>query len=147
MNNIVELNNDLEDDSISVFTDEDQDTLDFTQNMRKNLVINMTKEKLPKDIGSVRVLNELLGSMDSQVTDKTKIKLNANKNADDSKHKEAMLSALTNIDRETGKARTGSLELEDEFIPIDLVPGETSTNKIELDYEEIMDALVIDDED
>jgi len=121
---------------------EDENSVIFeTREIRRKMINQYIEENgIPTKAKDMRVLNEILNSLDNQVLGLVdrRLKNDENKNEKD----------LTNVIREIflradhELKQTSNLnkprELEDTYIPTDIVPGETKIEYEEIELEEII---------
>lgn len=118
-----------------VFTAKEEELLELTLDTRIAIIKGMCKDGVPLDGKSVRVLNEVMNGADSSVnqTASTRLKKDEIKNNDSIK--ETALQVLLNISR-SKKQNTPierNLDKASDYIPDDIVAGETTDGYEELD--------------
>jgi len=125
----------MENNSNTLFDKEEETLLKKTRDIRFKLIDDMTEDQLPTRSGDIRVLNETLDAADRQLIDLAKLKAKQQETEGNNKTI-AMVSELL------GRVATGAsmqqisnhaIDLPDDFIPIDIVPGEVETSPEELE--------------
>ena len=106
-------------DNNSIYTQEEQDLLKLSQTTRKKIIEDMTKNGIPS-YKEVEVLNQVLASLDKSVNDAATIR---------QKHQDSNARA-ENLD---------DVELDIEFIPVDIVPGEQDMDQRQFTLDEMME--------
>jgi len=109
----------------TIYTEEELALLDKTKKIRLDVADNMIKNGVPNNVGEIRVLNEVLTTLDKSVNETVANRLKHNEN----ENKEALLDtvalALSNIQQSKVAATDRDIDAPDEVIPTDIVPGET----------------------
>ena len=122
----------------SIFTDEEQEILKMTKDIRVNAVKHITKSGIPDKVGEQRILNELLNSLDDMVQKSAANRLKHEEN----NNKEAMLdsvaAALMSISAKKLPAVDRVIEGGDEIIPEDIVEGEIDVNPTPLNPDDFI---------
>lgn len=109
-----------------LFGVEENEILSKTRKIRVDLIDDMTSAGMPQRAGDIRVLNETLDALDRQVLDVTKIK--AKQTEDDNGNKTVLMVTELLSRVQSGKPQVltnREIHLPDEYIPADIVPGET----------------------
>ncbi len=110
----------------NIFNKEETDLLAKTRKVRLEMIEDMTDDGMPHKSGDIRVLNETLDAMDRQVLDVVKIK--AKQKEDDGADRIAniVVQILNNVGSNGPQIISNrEIDLPDEYIPLDIVPGET----------------------
>ena len=128
----------------------EDETYILTQSVRRKMVMEMTRDHIPRDPEEAEVLLKVLDSMDKQALSLRKIKLEENVADNDAQVKELIASLLTHPDipslikdrNENNEAIEGDYEV---VIPADVaipefVDGQDSINPGQLDYQTLMDS-------
>lgn len=111
----------------NVYTEEELEIINKSKNIRLQIVDAMTKDRVPTDSREVRVINEVLTSLDKTVHDTANTRIKHQ----DSANKEAILDMVAETLKQTAKRRkeidpsTLVREVPTEYLEIDTVPGET----------------------
>jgi hypothetical protein len=126
-----------------IYTEEEQESLRFTQGKRLLIVNKLMENDVPTKVGEVRVINELLNSIDSATMEGAKTRIKA-KEATNGKAAVAMvtetLKALSRQRALLPKQHSSAIELQDEHVPDDIVYGELDIHPDRLLIEEFVDA-------
>lgn len=125
----------------NVYTQEEQDILNLTQNKRLSIVSEMTKE-IPTKVGEVRVVNELLNSIDSAVQEAAKTRIKAKEAQNNKATASIVASALIELGRKRSAlqpAIAANREINNDFIPVDVVDGELEIHPVQLSIEDFID--------
>ena len=118
-----------------VYNNEEENDLELTRTLRKSMLESIFRDGVPKDTRLYRVANEIMNSMDTSVHTKAGNRLKHQ----EVQNTEAILNTVTETLRnaqlvmlQNNKSRT--IELQDEYVPVDIVPGETdiTPEKLEL---------------
>ena len=109
----------------TIYTEEELALLEKTKKIRLDVADNMIKNGVPNNVGEIRVLNEVLTTLDKSVNETVANRLKHNEN----ENKEALLDtvalALSKIEKTKVVAIDRIIDAPDEYIPCDIVPGET----------------------
>jgi len=106
-----------------------------TNDLRLKLIDSMTEDDVPTRSGDIRVLNETLDAADRQVMELAKIKVKQQENEGNARTLNMVAEILGRVSA-SGDIKPISnkeIELPDDYIPVDIVPGETDTSPEELD--------------
>jgi len=119
----------------NVYTEEELEIINKSKNIRLQIVDAMTKDRVPTDSREVRVINEVLTSLDKTVHDTANTRIKHQ----DSANKEAILDMVAETLKQSAKRRkeidpsTLVREVPTEYLEIDTVPGETEIQPSKLD--------------
>ena len=109
----------------TIYTEDELVLLEKTKKIRVDIADNMTKNGVPNSVAEIRVLNEVLTTLDKSVNETVANRLKHNEN----ENKEALLDtvalALSNISKTKTAATNRVIDAPEEYIPDDIVPGET----------------------
>ena len=109
----------------TIYTEDELVLLEKTKKIRVDIADNMTKNGVPNNVAEIRVLNEVLTTLDKSVNETVANRLKHNEN----ENKEALLDtvalALSNISKTKTAATNRVIDAPEEYIPDDIVPGET----------------------
>ena len=124
----------------NLYTQEEQELLDYSRQVRLTMVKDMTKGGTPS-YKEVEVVNQVLTSLDKSVHDgvSNRVKLQ------DSSNKAEILAAVAETIKQARleqiKAKEAAIEVEtdlgEEYIPIDMVPGEQEMDQKQFTLEEL----------
>lgn len=124
----------------NLYTQEEQELLDYSRQVRLTMVKDMTKGGTPS-YKEVEVVNQVLTSLDKSVHDSVsnRVKLQ------DSSNKAEILAAVAETIKQARleqiKAKEAAIEVEtdlgEEYIPIDMVPGEQEMDQKQFTLEEL----------
>lgn len=118
----------------SIYTQEELNTFAKSRMIRMKIVDAMTEREVPTKVGEIRVINELLTSLDKNAQDSAANRLKYQ----EGQSQEAMQATIVGILKEmSGNKQTITREsnpvVPDEFIPTDTVVGELEINPEQLD--------------
>ena len=124
----------------SMLLDEEHRILEKTKNLREKIVDNFINENgLPTRSGDIRVLNEVMNSMDSNVTSTVELRLKHEENKQAEDLTEAIVEIFKNVNNKSIRNKENvPVTIDDKFVPDDVVPGEDQIEYQELDAEEIL---------
>ena len=109
----------------TIYTEDELVLLEKTKKIRVDIADNMTKNGVPNNVAEIRVLNEVLTTLDKSINETVANRLKHNEN----ENKEALLDtvalALSNISKTKTAATDRVIDAPEEYIPDDIVPGET----------------------
>jgi len=125
-------------DNSSIYGTDEQRILDKTMDVREQMVDNFIRGGVPEKTNEIRVINEVLNSMDAQVMSKVSNRLKT----DESKNDSEILSMVKNIllSSSTELENMEALEapiIEQTLTEDDIVLGEDSIELTELDLNTI----------
>lgn len=122
-----------------IYTESELALLEKTKKIRLDIADNMVKNGVPNNVGEIRVLNEVLTTLDKSVNETVANRLKHTEN----ENKEALLDtvalALSNIDSSKTPAVGRIIEATVEYIPEDIVPGETDIGVSQLTAGDFLD--------
>lgn len=124
----------------SVFVSDEQIDLNLTQSVRRNLVMQLTKdEKIGDDIEKANLLLKTLEGMDKQVGTKAKLRI-ANKATDKTNNMAAVVAALLNGDislpMPTNVPRVDTTKPLD-YVVDNYVPGEKDLGRVAITMDDL----------
>lgn len=128
---------DLSKTNNSIYTNDELEVMEKTKKIRINVIDHMVKDGLPDKVGEIRVLNELLSAAEKNVQDSANNRLKFQ----DNQNKEAVIETVAEMFKKIHTQKANSynpdkiVELEDEYIPIDIVHGETEITPGQLELE------------
>jgi len=128
-------------DSFILLLDDEQRIVEKTRNIREKMVDALIDEKgIPTKTGEMRVVNEILNSLDNQVLGLVDRRLKHDENTNNGELLETIKTVFTELDnRKLNKPsiiNTGTID--DKFIPDNIVPGEDKIEYEEIEYEDII---------
>lgn len=131
----------------SILLTEEQRIIFKTRKLREDMVDEFVEynKGLPTKGGDIRVINEVLNSLDDQVlglVDKRLKHAESESNAENAANMASIFKKLS--ERQTSGKLVADINIDDKFIPDDIVPGENSVEKEEI---ELKDILNEDEED
>lgn len=124
----------------NLFGAEEESIISKTRKIRLDLIDDMVDGGMPQRSGDIRVLNETLDALDRQVLDVTKIK--AKQKEDDGNNKTILMVTELLSRVQQGKPQVipnREIDLPDDYIPADIVPGETDIGPEQLELKNFMD--------
>ena len=124
-----------------LLTEDENNVIFETREIRRKMISQfIEKNGIPTKTKDMRVLNEILNSLDNQVLGLVdrRLKNDENKNEKDLTNviREIFLKAEHELKHTGNSNRT--IELTEEHIPTDIVPGETKIKYEEIELEEIL---------
>ena len=128
------------DESTKVYNDEQQETMDYVKSKRKAMVEEMFKDGVPGDVGTARVVNEILSGMEGQVEATVKLELAKTKDDTNSAAVGMVTELLNQVNSRVTQKRPEALpELTGEELDIDAVKGETELEPEDLDVSDFVE--------
>jgi len=124
--------------AVGLFTSDEEELLKKTRKVRLDLIDSMTEDTVPTRSGDIRVLNETLDAMDRQILDIAKIKAKATEEDNNNKVTNMVVELLSRVSSNTPLARNSDISLPDEYIPVDVVPGELDINADRLELKDFI---------
>ena len=124
-----------------IFTAEESADLKRFSDIRKDMINVMVKDGTPDTSREIRLLNELLiaGEANIQKTAENRLKHEDNLNKEAiAESVSIMLKNIQNKKRDIPVRGTDQVEVSENIIPVDLVPGETEINPIKLNPEDFI---------
>ena len=123
----------------SLYTQEELDILKLTREKRLTMVNDMTKGGTP-GYKEVEVINQMLTSLDS-VSNRVKLQDTNNK----TEILASVAEAIKQLNIQRAKAKQSNevvdVDLADEYIPIDLVPGEQDMDQKQFSLDELRESV------
>ena len=124
-----------------IFTAEESADLKRFSDIRKDMINVMVKDGTPDTSREIRLLNELLiaGEANIQKTAENRLKHEDNLNKEAiAESVSIMLKNIQNKKNDIPVRGTDQVEVSENIIPVDLVPGETEINPIKLNPEDFI---------
>lgn len=125
-----------------LFTETEHNDLELAANIRRKIALDMTKDGMPKHTGEIRVLNEVLNSLEGQRFNMANTRLKKQENSNKEAMAEnvaAMLLEIARTKKENQlKAPTTIVALPSDYVPVDIVPGETTIYSDQLDIKDFI---------
>ena len=126
-----------------LLTEDENKVIFKTRDLRLKIIDNYLEEKgIPTKSGDIRVLNELMNSLDSQVLGMTDRRLKKEENSTNDNMLDMVKEVMSRVQTNLAIPSKKEIDISDKYIPTDLVPGETK-----LEYEEIDPSEVLGSED
>lgn len=123
---------------MNILTDQDLERLETSYRCRSAIVENIFKDGIPNKVSVMETINKILDSMDKSIYDRANIKLKHEEN----QNKEAILDiiteTLTNISKQNIQVNRDT-ELDNEYIPDDIVDGETDIQPDQITLTDIVE--------
>lgn len=125
-----------------MFTETELCDLEMSAKIRRDIAVKMTEKGAPTDNRDIRVLNEVLNSLDTQRMGIA----NARLKKEDTKNKEGIadqvVAALLEISRSKKATAisnpTITVQIPENYIPGDIVPGETTIYSEQLEIKDFV---------
>ena len=122
------------DDTVNLYNNEEQEIIDYVFNKRKAMVEEIFKNGIPKDVGTARVVNEILSGMEGQVESSVKLKLSKNKDDTNSMVVSMVAGLLNQVNEQIINKREEDIpELIGDEKEVSVVEGETDIDPEPLD--------------
>lgn len=131
----------MENSQNSIFTQEEQERLNKYSNLRDSMINVMTKDGTPDTSREIRLLNELLMAGEANIQKSAENRLKHEDNLNKEAIAESVSQALKQIHIakvNTPVRETNEVDVPDQVIPVDLVPGETEINPAKLNPEDFL---------
>ena len=126
-------------DKLEVFLPEDMRLINKTLKIREDIIDNLTRDGVPTDSRSIRVMNEVLNSIDALTLGRTDRILKKNKDDEDTD----MKAVISNIYLELSKNKSNEdnsnrdVTIDGELKDDEIVDGEDSLERKEITKEDI----------
>jgi len=121
-----------------IFLPDEHRLIQKTLSIREKIVDEMVKDGVPTNSRDIRVLNEVLNSIDALVLGKADRRLKREENNSKSEMIEFVSSLLLTLEKKEKNIQVNrEIELPDTEVLEDIVPGEDEFEYIELSLEEI----------
>ena len=124
---------------------EDENKIIFkTRRLREEILDKYLEEKgIPTNTRDIRVLNEVMNSLDSQVLGLVDRRLKREENDTNNNVLDIVKEVLSRVNENMFKAtgienKKRNVELSDEYVPTDIVEGETDLEYKEIDPSEVL---------
>jgi len=121
--------------------DEEHRVLAKTRELREQIVDTFIEEKgIPTKSGDMRVVNELLNSLDTNVTSVVDLRLKNEENKQSEDLTDAIVNIFSKISNKANSVDVNNKDVvvKDMYVPDDVVPGEDQIEYEELDVDAIM---------
>lgn len=116
--------------------------LEDNYNYRKKIVENaFANDKVPRDPKDIEAINGVLNSMDKIINDMANNRLKLKENQDKSSVVLAVAEALKKISssKEKNINPTRVIEISEEYIPLDIVNGETTIGTTQINLSDVLE--------
>lgn len=116
--------------------------LEDNYNYRKKIVENaFANDKIPRDPKDIEAINGVLNSMDKIINDMANNRLKLKENQDKSSVVLAVAEALKKISssKEKNINPTRVIEISEEYIPLDIVNGETTIGTTQINLSDVLE--------
>ena len=128
------------DETTKVYNDKQQEIMDYVYGKRKAMVEEMFKDGVPNDVGTTRVMNEILSGMEGQVEATVKLELIKNKDATNNAAVSMVTELLNQVNGQVVQNRSEALpELRGKELDINAVKGETELDPEDLDVADFVE--------
>jgi len=126
-------------DKANVFMPEEMRVLDKTLEIREKIVDKMIEDGIPYKTSEIRVLNEVLNAMDSNVMGRTDRRLKMKENDNNENILEMMREVLINVEKKksTVTVEQRQIELTEGLRPDEIVLGEDQIEFQEISLEDL----------
>jgi len=130
----------MENEAYNVLLTDEQRLILKTRKIRENIVDSYIENKgVPEKSSDIRVINEVLNSIDSNVTGVAELRLKHEENKQSEDMSEAIVEVFRQLsDKPKLEVNIENKRLDDKYIPDDIVPGEDVIEYQELNPDEIM---------
>ena len=116
--------------------------LEDNYNYRKKIVEDaFANDKIPRDPKDIEAINSVLNSMDKIINDMANNRLKLKENQDKSSVVLAVAEALKKISssKEKNINPTRVIEISEEYIPLDIVNGETTIGTTQINLSDVLE--------
>ena len=129
----------LKTSDVELFQPEEARLLNKTVDIREKIVDHLLKDGIPYKTNEIRVINELLNSIDSNVLGRVDRRLKHKENENSSDMKELVKTIFLEKEKIMNEIKPIDLKetLPDEYVLEEVVPGEDSFEYEEITLEEI----------
>lgn len=128
----------------SLYTQEELDILKLTREKRLTMVNDMTKGGTP-GYKEVEVINQMLTSLDKSVHDSVSNRVKLQDTNNKTEILASVAEAIKQLNIQRAKAKQSNevvdVDLADEYIPIDLVPGEQDMDQKQFSLDELRESV------
>lgn len=128
----------------SLYTQEELDILKLTREKRLTMVNDMTKGGTP-GYKEVEVINQMLTSLDKSVHDSVSNRVKLQDTNNKTEILASVAEAIKQLNMQRAKAKQSNevvdVDLADEYIPIDLVPGEQDMDQKQFSLDELRESV------
>jgi len=121
--------------------EEEERILNKTLSIREKIVDKMTEDGIPVKTSEIRVLNEVLNAMDSQVFGRIEKRQKQEDNNNNEKYLEMIRAIVLETEKLQSEVKTETIEepiIDIELSDEDIVPGEDKIEYEELDPNDFM---------
>lgn len=122
-------------DGAVIFLEEEERVLNKTLYLREDIIDNFIKGGLPEKVGEIRVINEVLNSMDSQVLSRTDKRLKHTQNENEKDVSEIIKNIL--LDTAVNNKNNNNDEQRDLSVVIELKDSDIVFGEDKIEYEEL----------
>jgi len=129
----------LKTNDVELFQPEEARLINKTVQIREQIVDHLLKDGIPYKTSEIRVINELLNSIDSNILGRVDRRLKHKENENNNDLKEIVKAVLLESEKRKREAKAnGPVEaLPEEYVLEEVVPGEDSFEYEEITLEEI----------
>lgn len=128
-------------DNNSIYTQEEQELLKISKDVRKQIIQDMMKGGTPS-YKEVEVLNQVMSALDKSVNDAATIRQKHQDSNAKAETLAAVLETIKQISNQEAMAARANKQIETEldatFIPDDIVPGEQDMEQKQFTLDEMM---------
>lgn len=128
-------------DNNSIYTQEEQELLKISKDVRKQIIQDMMKGGTPS-YKEVEVLNQVMSALDKSVNDAATIRQKHQDTNAKAETLAAVLETIKQISNQEAMAARANKQIETEldatFIPDDIVPGEQDMEQKQFTLDEMM---------
>lgn len=128
-------------DNNSIYTQEEQELLKISKDVRKQIIQDMMKGGTPS-YKEVEVLNQVMSALDKSVNDAATIRQKHQDSNAKAETLAAVLETIKQISNQEAMAARANRQIETEldatFIPDDIVPGEQDMEQKQFTLDEMM---------
>ena len=125
----------------SFYTTDEERIRQKTKALREQMMDSITDDGIPKKVGDLRILNEVMNSLDSQVTETATLRARVSADEQEGKYLELVTNVLKNNVSGNFGISDQNIVLEEEYIPTDIVPGEMETETKRLSLDEFIEDI------
>ena len=126
-------------ESSSIYTEDEETILNLTKKIRVDMVKHLTKDGMPSNPGYARVINEISGSLDKQITDSANTRIKHQDSANTKASAELIIAAIMSKKKTLPIDVDRKIEMED-IIDVDVVSGQMEINPDKLNPSDFIDS-------
>lgn len=123
---------------MGIYTEQEEELLKYTEEKRIQMVDNFFKDGIPSTTGEVRVVNEVLTSLENSLHTKVSNRLKNEENKNNGDVLATVVETIKQIRTNISNSSINTKEFNKNTIEYELVPGETDINTKELEQSDFI---------